>query len=195
MKRVTALVMVLLLPGMARADAGPFPNYFRPVTITLTVDRNYPDHEIFLVGHFQGSSAEVRRVSLSPSDPLVFRSEEVRSSDFEVYAVPKRELDRLGQPVPKLEWFNRINPEPANEFYAGRIGDRGRVDFDDNRDRIEKTYRIEVLPEGSRVVLVSENEGNPWVKRGWGAICCVLPSVGIALLGLWLARRLFRRRG
>ena len=84
MKRFVALVMALPLSSMASADAGPFPNYFRPVTITLTVDRSYPDYEIFLVGHFQGSSAEVKRVSLSPSDPLVFRSEEVRSSDFEV---------------------------------------------------------------------------------------------------------------
>lgn len=198
MKRVVALILVPIWSGIANADAGPLPNTNRyvPVTITLTVDREYPDHAIFLVGHHHSSSEVVQRVSLSPSEPLVFRSDEgprPSSPNFKVYAVPKKELDRLGQPIPRLEWFNRINPEPANEFYAGFVGDRGNVSFDDNRERIEKTYRLEILPEGSRVVLVAENEGNRWVKRGWIA-AIVLPPMGIALLGIWLSRRLLRNR-
>lgn len=195
MKQVVALILVPVLSGIASADGGPFqtPSRYVPVTITLTVDREYPDHVVFVVRPQYRSSSVVQRVTLSPSEPMVFRTDEDHlrptPADFVVYAVPREVLDRLGQPVPNKEWFN---PDPANPFLAGDMIERGRLSFDDDRERVEKVYRLEILPEGSRVVLVSENAGNRWVKLACSVVCYGFPTVAIALFGIWLARRLFR---
>ena len=189
MNRLIPLSMILLLPCFAHADMGLPGNRIVPVQVTIAVEREYPDHEFFLV---EGQRAE--RIRITPSEPLVLRSEDHHGHVFGIYvhAVPKADLALLDEgALPTAEWFKR---DENRKNIAGSLHVKGRVVFTDNRDRIEMSYILRVFPDSCRLELVSENHGNRWVERGWTGLCCVLPPVGIGLLGIWLARRLFRNR-
>jgi hypothetical protein len=188
MTRPLAVALALLTPALARADASPVPTRHLPVRVTLTVDRDYPDHEFFLV-----RDKRVERIPLTPSNPVAVASEDWNGYVFSiaVYALPKAELAPFGGTPPPAEWFDR---EEARPFRVGTLYERGRADFYDNRDRIEVTYLLRVGPEGRGLVQLSENEGSKWVKGAWCFVCCGLPPLLLAFLGVRLARRLTRPR-
>lgn len=188
MTRPLVVAFAILTPALARADVAFVPERHPSVRATFTVDRDYPDYEFFLVQHKQ-----VERVRPTPSNPVVAESENWGGSLFSmrVYAVPKASLAAVEQPLPPADWFEREEIKP---FRLGTLHERGRVDFYDNRDRIEVTYLLRVGPESRGLVQLSENEGSKWVKGAWCFTCCALPPLLIAFLGVRLARRLTRPR-
>ena len=139
-------------------------------------------------------SSECRR---RPSGPVIAKSGDVGGSWFfsEVYAVPKAELVKFDGALPPTPWFGW--KEEGHKYLAGHIHVRPILDVFDNRVRIEKSYRIQRVEDSFSVDLMSENQGNPWVKRAWSGLCCGLPalaiSVSVVLAGLWVVRRGKRR--
>lgn len=191
MNRLIALAMILTLPSFARADMGLPGDRRVPVTVTITVEHDHPDHEIFLI-----ERDRVERIRLTPAEPLILRSEDNRTFGLTVHVVPKEALRKL-EPgaLPAKEWLGTPSGSPeVRKYWAGSLHEKGRVGFSDNRERIEKTYLLNIHPDSCRLELVSENAGNKLVSLGWFGLCCVLPPVAIAAFGIWLVRKLFRNR-
>ena len=193
MLRTAALGLLALLPGVARADVGVALRRV-PVHVTLTVDRDYPEFAFLLVGP---EPKTVLRVWPTAADPAVARSGDAGGSFFacEVYVVPKAALVKFDRALPPAQWFAE---KEGSRYLAGQIHARPILDVFDNRDRIEKSYRVQQVGDAFRMDLVSENQGNRWVKGAWVGICCGLPaltvSAAVALAGVWAARR-GKRRG
>jgi len=191
--RTAVLVFLILLPHAVRADVGVSLRQV-PVHITITADRDYPEFSFFLV---QSEHNVVERVSPPAAGPVIAKSGDVGGSWFfsEVYAVPKAELVKFDGALPPTPWFGW--KEEGHKYLAGHIHVRPILDVFDNRVRIEKSYRIQRVEDSFSVDLMSENQGNPWVKRAWSGLCCGLPalaiSVSVVLAGLWVVRRGKRR--
>lgn len=193
MPRIAAVVALLFASEAAQADAG-LPGQNRvPVRVKLTVDREIPGYEFYVVNTFTPVSGRpVRSVPPKPGAPVELTSlEEARPGQADQTFAPRwygRELYAVLQgrsppgSVPTRAWL----ADSANATRVGGLYPGDSVWFFEFRDRIEVEYRIEVGPEGLRLVEVSENPGYGWV-------CClsgVLAPVGLVWLGRWVMRRL-----
>lgn len=189
MHRIVVFGLLALSLNVARADVGARPRQV-PFQVTLTVDRDHPEFAFFLVNT---EFNKVQRVSPTPTDPVIIKSDDTGSRYFfrDVFVVPKTELIQFDQSLPPAQWFNH---EDHFKYGAGSIYVRPILDIFDNREQIEKTYVFQYSGDVFRLELQSENKGNRWVKRAWSVICCGLPSVAIALSGLWIVRRSKRKR-
>ncbi|VTS00014.1 unnamed protein product [Gemmata massiliana] len=189
MSRTAAVVLLLLVPAIARADAAPIIPGFRTVWIdvTFTVERDYPDFEFYLLGPYFDDQPE--KLLLSPSASVrMTGGTGSRYSHAQVYAVRKSQLTELPGP-PSAEWLRWHREGVCPE----EINFRTALLFTDTRDRIEITYRVEVRQDSGHVVKIGENVGNRWVERGWIAAAIFVP-LGIISLGLWRVRRVRRLR-
>jgi hypothetical protein len=197
--RTAAIVLLLLVPAIACADAGSALPVVRPVWIDFifTAEQDYPDYEFYLVSEIEFSMGfyPMERLLLTPSNPVRVSGsgpgpdEDTRYKfGAKVYAVRKSLLAGWAVPPPRT-WFLKNRD---GLVLLGEIPDsRASLPFTDNRDRIEITYRVEVGPDGGRLMKVGENAGNPWVK--WGRItAAVFVSIGIIGLGLRWVRRAWR---
>jgi hypothetical protein len=129
------------------------------------------------------------------SYPAVAKSGDLDRSYFvRVYVIPKSELAKFGSGLPPAKWFEEKERE---QYRAGLISARPFLDVFDNRDRIEKAYRVRREGDQFTCDLVSENKGDPWVERAWVGVCCGLPalslSAAVAFAGVWVARRSKRK--
>ena len=189
MLRTAVLGLLVVWPLVSRADVGVG---LRKVTVqvTLTVEREYPDFAIFVIEH---EPTRPQRVAPTPASPLILRSEDKGADPFvvDVYVVPKTELTRFGQAIPPASWFEQPD---HYKYSAGVIGVRTYLDVFDNRERIERTYLIRSAGDDFQLELVTENRGKPRrAMWAWGAVCCGLPLLGVAVAG-WLALRLSKRK-
>jgi hypothetical protein len=185
-----SVILLFVVPATARADGGdPFPG-IRTIWIdcTFTVDRDYPDYEFYLLPTRDDFPAE--RLPITPSNPVRVSGsgEQYRYVWCWIYVVPKSLLAPFGDSPPPRDWFSKT---PGLRFRDG-YSFRKAVVFTDNRKRAEITCRIEIGPDGDRIVQVSENAGDAWVKWAWIA-AGVLLMVGVLSLGLWSLRRIRRR--
>jgi hypothetical protein len=103
-----------------------------------------------------------------------------------VFAVPKGLLGPDPDASLRAEWVGEQKRNGALKL--GELSFRVDLPLYDRRDPVEVTYRIEIGSEGGRLVKVSENAGNPWVK---GAMVAVPVLFGLAAirLGLRASRR------
>src|SRR5262249_19576182 len=165
--RATVLGLLALLPDVSRADVGLALRRV-PVHVTLSVDRDYPEFAFFLVDSERNT---VQRVSPTATDPVVVKSGDPGGSLFwsQVYVVPTTELATFDGALPLAKWFDE---KERSGSWAGQIHARPILDVYDNRDRIERSYRLQKVGDAFRVDLVSENQGNSWVKGAWGGLCC-----------------------
>jgi hypothetical protein len=192
----TAVALLLLLPTVAQADGAASLPGFRTVwkDIIFTVEQDYPDYEFYLV--ISGHQFPAERLPLSPSNPVrVPRpGEDGRYRWANAYAVRKSLLAQLPDLPPSHDWFqlNKGKGVVKLEHAAVQLDFRESLLFTDTRDRVEITYRVEVGPDGGRLVKVAENAGDPWVRRAWVA-AGALVLVGIVGLGIWRLRRVRRR--
>jgi hypothetical protein len=192
MDRTLALACVFLLPTFVHADMAVLPQRRGlPVQVTITIDRDSPDYEFFVVDNEKNS---VERVSLTTAQPLILKSEDRDGFLFglSIHAVPKADLvAQNGGETRHKEWLER---HENRKYFAGSLYERGRVNFTDNRDRIEKSFVLRILPDSCRLELVSENHGNRGVEGGWVGLCCVLPMIAIVWFGCRIVRTLNRDR-
>ncbi|MBN9121478.1 MAG: hypothetical protein J0I06_20400 [Planctomycetes bacterium] len=182
-----ALLAVLLAPAGADAGFGRPGTHIVPADYILTVDRDHPDHAFYLLGDV---NAPPVRLPLAPSDPIrLFGGKQYGYRWAQVFAVRNALLAEFTGPPPR-EWLQapRDGVVPFD-----RLDFRTTLPFTDTRDRVEITYRVEVGPDGARLVQVGENAGNPWVERGWIA-AAVLASAAAIALGVWVVRRVRRSR-
>ena len=192
MVRTVIVGFLVLFPQVARADVGVSLRRV-PVHVTLAVDRDYPEFAFFLV---ESEGNTVQRVSPTAAGPVIVKSGDPGGSYFvsEVYVVPITELAKSDRALPPAKWFQE---KERRRYNAGQISARPILDVFDNRDRIEKSYRVQQVGDTFRVDLLPENRGNPWVGRAWVGLCCGLPaltvSVAVALTGLWAVRRTRRK--
>lgn len=189
MLRTAVIAILVLWPLVTRADVGVGLRRV-PFQVTLTVDREYPSFEFFVVDL---EPTKARPVSLTPSSPLTLRPEDKRREPFyvQIYVVPKSELSKLGQAVPPASWFEQ---KEHVKYYAGAISVRGFLDVFDNRERIERTYLIRSTADGFQLELLTENRGKPRAAMwAWGAICCGLPLMAVAVTGWFVVRLAYRK--
>jgi hypothetical protein len=185
--------VLLLVPAIARADVGPALPEVRGVRIDFifTVERDYPDYEFYFVSQMQWLSnfPAPERLPLAPSNPVrvsglgLGQKEDGRYRyGAKVYAVRKSLLAELTGPPPR-SWFL---DKRDGLVLLGETPDShaASLPFTDNRDRIEITYRVELGPDGGRLVKVGENAGNPWVK--WGRIAAAV-FVSIVFFWIWFS--------
>jgi hypothetical protein len=198
MPRVASVVLLLLVPATARADAAPIVPGYRGVWVDFifTVEQGYPGYEFYLVSPLSWmDSHPPERLPLTPSNPIrVSGSGPGPGEDnrykygARVYAV-RESLLTGGTGPPSRTWFFR---ERDGLVLLGETPEScAALPFTDNRERIEFTYRVEIGPDGGQLVKVGENAGNSWVKRGWiaAAIFISLGIVGLGLRWVWGARR------
>lgn len=188
------LVVVVVVPAVGRADAAPLNPLSRsvrvPVVISLTTDRDYPDHEFVLDPSPRGTTRYERFRLLPAAGPRQFGP--VVYGPCTLYAVPKRLLE--GSPGPEAvdrKWF--AGDLPHGIELVGSLDLRGYyLPFWDDRKVVERTVRVDRGPDGWRLVTVADNDPDPPPVWGWVAGVCFLP-VGLIGLGVWMARRLRRR--
>jgi hypothetical protein len=194
--RFVAAAMLTLVPAAARADGGPGLPGYRLVwkDIVLTVEQDYPDYEFYLLSE---GNFPAERLPLSPSNPVRMSGpgENYRYKWARAYAVPKSLLAQFPDSLPPRDWLQKnVGKGPVKlELPEYWLDFREALLFTDTRDRVEVTYRVEVGPDGGRLVKVAENAGNPWVRWGWIATGVLVP-VGVIGLGLWYVRRVRCRR-
>jgi hypothetical protein len=187
------MVLVLALPASIQAD-GVSSLGLRtvPIVYTFTVDREHPDLEFWLVSRLMPPTP-VDRLPVTPSQPVRVTPSGLSEpyAWAHIYAVPKRLLRDFDGRSPPAHWFYGQGQDGA--FQIGTIKSHGVVPFNDTRQQIEITYRIEVEASSGQLVEVSQNAGNPWVKWGGVAACIFVPFgiFGLALFGLW---RVYLRR-
>jgi hypothetical protein len=160
--------------------------------VTLTVDRDYPEYDFFLVN----GGAPVERLPLTASSPIQLLPEGRTGGyrEWTVRAVPRS----LGAVPSGAEWFTDNSKAGIITFFEREDRWALRIDFGanslpfyDNRDRIEITYRLEIDGDRGRIIKVSENVADPWVKRSWAAGGMFF-IVGVGWLGVWISRRIIR---
>jgi hypothetical protein len=194
MSRHAAVLLLLVLPATACADAGSsFPG-IRSVWInyTFTVEQEYPDYDFYVLTTMHKTAVQV---PLSPSTPVRLSGEEYPAAWGLLFAVkkPLRPPDR--NPWDIEAWLHGSKGRGVvvlgpSEYEYLRFG--SSLPFTDNRKSVEIVYRVELGPDGSRLVKVSENVGDPWVRWAWIAVG-VLMAVGFVGLGFWSLRRMLRR--
>lgn len=192
MSRPMAVVLLLILPAVTRADGGFGLPGIRTVWVdfVFTVEQDYPDYEFYLIPDY---SPLAERLPLTPSTPVRVSGpgENYKYKWARVYAVRKSLLVQLPEPPtdPKWFWQNEGTGVVRLELPEYWLAFRKNLPFTDTRDRVEITYRVEVGPDGGRLVKVRENAGNLWVRRGWIA-AGLLFSVGVVGLGIWRVRQI-----
>jgi hypothetical protein len=195
MSRFAVVLLLFLVPTTARADERPGLQWVRTVWIdhTFTVERDYPNYEFYLLGCRSDMPAE--RLPLTPSNPVRVSGpgEKSRYKWALIYAVRKSRLAPFGDAPPPYDWFAEnegaevVKLKTSTYFlYFSKT-----LLFTDNRERAEITYRIEVGLDG-RLVKVSENAGNPWVKWGGWIVVGLTVLVGGACFGVWKVMRIGR---
>jgi hypothetical protein len=184
--------LLLLAPDIARADAGPFlpgePNVW--IDFIFTIDQDYPDYEFYLLT-LDDSPPE--RLPITPTNPVRVSGpgKDYRYKWARVYAVRRSSFADFRGPLGRKEFDgSRAGVVLLGSDYP--LDFRTALPFTDNRDRVEITYRVEVGPDGGRLVKIGENAGDPWVRRGWIA-AAISVSIGIIGLGLWGVKRIWRR--
>lgn len=193
MPRPAAVALLLLLPAVAQADGGPpFPGY-RTVwkDFIFTMEHEYPDYEFYLLSEGSGDFP-AERLPLSPSSPVRVSGpgEPFRYKWANVWAVRKSALTQFAGSPPPRDWLRNSNGKEAMmlRLDGSDLDFRTVLLFTDTRERVEITCRVELGPDGGRLVKVAENEGNPWVRWGWIAAGVLVP-VGLIGLGIWRIRR------
>jgi hypothetical protein len=193
------------MTGAARADMGPAPGgRYIWNDFIFTVERDYADYEFYLLPNayyspkYEHHPPEPEKLQLSPESPVRVSGpgEDFRYGDAEVYAVQKSQLTQFKGSPPPRDWL-RANlgrgvekltvPDEAYRLYF-----RTHAWFYDRRDRAEFVYRVEMGPDGGRLVKVSENT-SPWGTRGL-IVAGVLTALGAALLGRRLLRQLWQTK-
>ncbi len=189
MTRIAALVVLLLLPAVASANM--FPGRGVPAVHVFTIEHEYPELEFWLAS-WTYSSQSADRLRITPSTPVRVPAEGLSKPyrQGHIYAVPKRLLVPFADRAPPSDWFDKQLGNGVVEL--GLINDSENVLFIDDRQRVERTHRIEIGPDGGRLVWVSENRGDPvtgWLRSVLGFLVMIVAGV----LGLWVLRRLSRK--
>jgi hypothetical protein len=193
-KRFMALVSLLLLPGALRANT-PAPTGYRdvPVVHIITTEHDYPEWEFWLVPRTKPGGV-FGRLPVTPAHPMRVHPELPGGHYGQSYlfAVPKNLIAPFAGGAPPNEWF--LDQRGHGVVELGLIDYPSRIlPFTDNREQIEITYRIEMGPDGGRLVKVSENAGDPVYRWTRKISCCCLLPLGITAVVVWLGLRLVRR--
>jgi|GEM_PF-6854961 len=187
MRRIAAL-LVLLVPATVRANAGSPGMRTLWIDYTFTIEPEHADYEFYLLWPDDREPAE--KLPLSPGNPVRVSGDVYRYTAL-LYAVRKSLLAPFQGSPPPRSWF-RENEGRGVERVQGlkysSLDFREAVWFTDNRQRAEITCRIDVEPDGVKLVVVSENRGDPWVRWGW-IVGGALAMAGVTGLGFrWIRR-------
>jgi hypothetical protein len=206
-RMLLALVVVALVPGAVRANAGPPKGKVIPVELTITTDKEYPEYNFYLVGE------KPVPVTFDPKTPIVLKDKPGTQRTYRLYGIPKgseKPFDTDEKLVRALTVNGEIKGRVQVEEY---LEAHVRVPEADKRTRIVRESRVTKIDTKTGFIVLTTKDVEPkkdggkkdspdedespgataYTPRGGLFVAGLSAALAVTLGGLWFLGRARRK--